>query len=285
MVTETQNSQWFDAASSGNIKELNKIIKSGINLNIKNDDGKTALILAAEEGLSNVVIFLLGINNENVLDLVIEWKKKDHDLNNEYIKQWKNNWITTDINAKDKTGKTALLYAVKEGHYKTVKLLIDNGADVNASDNDENTPLIFAVDGRHTDIVKWLIDAGADVNAISRIKYSSHYDRGTYQYSYFNSGGNSALISAVEIGSINITRWLIKAGADVDVRNSRGKTPLIIASENGFTTIAELLIKVDANVCGRDRSGKTALDHAQIKKFLDIEDLLRNAGKKIQILK
>jgi len=85
MVIETQNSQWFDAASSGDVKELYKMIKRGENIDIKNNDGKTALMIASEQGLPDVIKFLLGINNERVLDLVLEWKN-DHDLNNKYLK-------------------------------------------------------------------------------------------------------------------------------------------------------------------------------------------------------
>jgi len=266
MVNETQNSQWFNAASSGDIKELYEKIKKGLYINIKNDEGKTALILAAEKGLTNVVKFLLGINNERVLDLVLEWKN-DHDLSNEYIKQWNNNWISANINARDKTGKIALFYAIKEGYYDTVKLLIDTGADVNVRDTDEYTPLILAIEKHHADIAKWLIDAGADVNAVSRTEFNSSS----------KSGGYSALIRAVEIGSESVTKWLIEAGADVNVRDSYGQTALIIASNKGLTKMVELLIKAGANVCIKDRLKRTAFYYAQNNEYFDIEDLLKNA--------
>ena len=51
----------------------------------------------------------------------------------------------TDVNAKDKKGRTPLHYAATHGHKKIVELLIAKGADVNALNNKSDTPLNLAV--------------------------------------------------------------------------------------------------------------------------------------------
>jgi len=181
------------------------------------------------------------------LDLVLEWKN-DEELCEKLAKQWKSHWIAVDINARDKTRKTALWYAVDGGHYETAKLLIDAGVDVNTYDLDDCTPLLIAVEKGYTEMAKWLIDAGADVNISRRIirKVGTGFTFSDDIY-YYNEGGNSALISAVENGRVNLTRWLVKAGADVSVKDKYGETALEIATSNKFYDIAEILEKAKGN--------------------------------------
>jgi len=47
-----------------------------------------------------------------------------------------------DVNVKDNSGMTALMWAADWGHSEIVKLLLDEGADVNAKDNSGRTALI-----------------------------------------------------------------------------------------------------------------------------------------------
>ena len=58
-----------------------------------------------------------------------------------------------------------LLEAARVGNTETVKALIDAGADVNARLKSGTTALMIASGSGHTETVRALIDAGADVNA------------------------------------------------------------------------------------------------------------------------
>jgi uncharacterized protein len=73
---------------------------------------------------------------------------------------------SADVNAKDKFGRTALMFAVRHGRLEVEKRLLQKGADVNAADDKGETALIKAVDADdNPDVVKLLLDKGADVNA------------------------------------------------------------------------------------------------------------------------
>jgi uncharacterized protein len=61
-------------------------------------------------------------------------------------------------------GRTALLWAIQEGHLGIVKLLIRAGASIEAKDSHGFTPLDQAVGEGNVAIVKFLLKAGADVN-------------------------------------------------------------------------------------------------------------------------
>jgi ankyrin repeat protein len=70
-----------------------------------------------------------------------------------------------DVNAQDKEGATALMYASKAGSTDVVNLLIDAGADVNAQAAGGYTALMIASNNGHVEVIELLIKKGADVNA------------------------------------------------------------------------------------------------------------------------
>ncbi|MGA2141981.1 MAG: serine hydrolase [Brevinematales bacterium] len=76
------------------------------------------------------------------------------------------------INTKDNYGRTALMSAANAD---TVKALIAAGADVNAVDKDGWTALMFAVKEGRTDEIKELIAAGADVKAKDKFGRTALY--------------------------------------------------------------------------------------------------------------
>ena len=55
-----------------------------------------------------------------------------------------------------------MINAIKNGDNEAVKLLLNNGEDVNAKDKDGDTALIYAASEDHADIAKELIIAGAN---------------------------------------------------------------------------------------------------------------------------
>jgi ankyrin repeat protein len=72
-----------------------------------------------------------------------------------------------DVNAKDKSGITALQYAVgKKGNLEIMNALIEGGADLSAKDEDGGTALMAAARrNENPEIITTLIKSGADVNA------------------------------------------------------------------------------------------------------------------------
>jgi len=120
---------FFDAVKSGDKETVAMSIKEGFNLNTKDKDGYTALLIAAEKG------------DLEMAHLLVE--------------------KGADVNAKDKDGYTALMYVAYAGNLEIAKILIKNGADVNVRDKDGWTALMFARVGKKADITELLKKSGA----------------------------------------------------------------------------------------------------------------------------
>jgi ankyrin repeat protein len=72
-----------------------------------------------------------------------------------------------DLNERDKSGYTALVWAARNGSTEVAKALIDARADMNARDCAANgwTPLMHAIHKNNNGMAHLLIEHGADVNA------------------------------------------------------------------------------------------------------------------------
>jgi ankyrin repeat protein len=64
------------------------------------------------------------------------------------------------------------------------------------------------------------------------------------------------------VGNVEMTEFLLNAGANANALTSNGTSSLHIAAANGHSTIAELLIKYGAKVNQRNNDGITPLSRA-----------------------
>jgi ankyrin repeat protein len=70
------------------------------------------------------------------------------------------------VNLQARNGRTALMYAAKNGDTQAVKALLKSGASVNIADNEGRTALMEAVQfSCDKDTIRALVDAGADLKA------------------------------------------------------------------------------------------------------------------------
>ena len=164
-----------------------------------------------------------------------------------------------DVNAVDKGGATALIYAADGGHVKVVGLLLEKGADVNAKNKGGWTALMWAATGsssRRTEMVKLLIAKGADVNAKDQT-------------------GATALMGSSRQGNLRAVKLLVEKGADVNAKDRGGASALIEASTNGHLDIVKLLLEKGADVNAKDNEGKTPLMWASEKGHSKVANLLK----------
>lgn len=294
---QNQDEGWFEAAKSGNLATIDRMIEGGVDLNTRDTEGNTALIIAAREGCLDVVNRLMSPSNNQVLSLVLGWKRGGRKLSKQSVRQWC--YKAIDVDARNKKGETALIEAAFRGHYEIVRLLVYEGADVNATSKifdsiinnngtrdkyGGNTALIWAAQRGYFDMARFLIDADADIDAVDVCGETPllHSVRSGYPNiakllidagadvnvaecvrSMSACRGRPILTLAIEeVGSSNLVRWLIKAGADIDATAPEAiyvQTPLTAAFGKDRWDIMRLLLKAGADVHELDDYRKGAL--------------------------
>ena len=132
-VIKLNDKEFFRLCNSGNAAQIKEAVTNGANINAKDSDGWTALILAAYDG------------NNKVAEILVKYG--------------------ADVNAGDKNGGTALMKAVSKGYNEIVELLLAHEANVNAQDKYGNTALILAAREGRVEIAELLLQHNADVNA------------------------------------------------------------------------------------------------------------------------
>ena len=182
----------------------------------------------------------------------------------------------SDIETRDKEGKTPLLWAAFRGHKEMVDLLLKSGADPNAAGTGRErgrTPLLGAVQasiwepGQET-VVAVLLANGADVNK------SDDYG----QTPLHSAAGLDHFAGKVSFGgSQKVLEVLLAKGADASAKDNEGVTPLHVAARWNRKDAAVALVAKGADVNAKDKNGLTPLSSAlEMKKLgLPMDDLIR----------
>lgn len=76
--------------------------------------------------------------------------------------------------------------------------------------------------------------------------------------------GSIALHFAVGSESLDILKYLIEVGADIEVQDSKFRTPILLASFLGWNEGIELLVYSGANIGAQDCQGASSLQLAVV---------------------
>jgi ankyrin repeat protein len=166
VYSATPANQLIDAIISGEHNELRSLIAQGIDINSKNQAGRTALMVGTFYGNKVMVKSLLAsgadvnLKDNNNRTALIDAAAFGFD---EIVRLLMT--MGADLNAKTKSGKTALTGAIAGDYQVIVKMLIERKVDVNLADNLGNKPLDIAKRMKRKKISKLLKKAGAEESA------------------------------------------------------------------------------------------------------------------------
>ncbi|MGH9822759.1 MAG: ankyrin repeat domain-containing protein, partial [Blastocatellia bacterium] len=196
---------FLESAKKGDIDFVGLFLAAGMDPDVRNKSGQTALMAAARKGQCAAIEMLLDRG--------------------------------ASVNLKDSEGVMALHYAAgAPDDFKCLKTLIAHGADVKARTSRGSTPLIYAISlpemppigeslaSDELAKVKLLLDKGADINA----KYH---------------GGYSPLMRSTIFGNLEIIKLLLDRGADTKAVNDQGQTAHDLALQYHNKEAAKLLEK------------------------------------------
>ncbi|XP_011445310.1 putative ankyrin repeat protein PA3287 [Crassostrea angulata] len=134
-----------------------------------------------------------------------------------------------------------IFQCVLSGDEETVKNYLKLGKNPNLRNKNGNSLIHLAVEAGDPDIVEmFLCDDRCQVDGI-------------------NDLGQTPLMCAITLNDLELVKLLMKAGADVEIRDKTGKTSLLIALQDCNYEIADYLIKHGSDVNATDALGHSAL--------------------------
>jgi len=262
------------SVKSGRVADLEGLADKAVDVNASNSNGDAPLHAATRAGHATVVTWLLkhGADpNKKITSVghdqrgftpLHEGAVRGHDKVAQLLLTYK-----AKIDAKTTDGRTALMLAADAGHFSVAKLLLGRGADLKICNQTGETAFTVAVAKGHLRIARLLLTHGADINHIVEA-----FDI------------TALMLAAVERSHSRVD-FLLKAGADANVRSSRGDTALHKAVMGGavFVTkvdtasskmnltqdtgetieIVKRLLNAGADPSLRDSQRKTPLDWAK----------------------
>ncbi|MBZ9686965.1 ankyrin repeat domain-containing protein [Clostridium estertheticum] len=165
--------------------------------------------------------------------------------------------VAKDLNSDFKV-ESILHYAInnsKNNYFKTIELLINNGADINSHHSEFlETPLhkLCSRIKPQIDVITMILDKGAEVNAI-------------------NISGKTPVFYCSFNYSVELLNLLVKFGADINIKDKYKNTLLhddyINCFDEHFEDFLKVLISLGFNINSTNSTGMTPLDYCENKKI------------------
>lgn len=168
---------------------------------------------------------------------------------------------TTNIDAVDETGKTALALALERGFEKAVQLLVNSGACVDLR-HGHGQGILLLVNERD-----WHVAADCIV-ARARTMTSEEEPGDERQQLCF-------LLAAYDGDVSSVRRMVAEQGLDLESEHRKiGETSLFLAVERQDMAMADCLLGLSVDVNAKDNSGQTALHRAARRRNEAVVKLL-----------
>lgn len=245
---------WAEPMLFGSAADVKKLLDGGFDPNsATKSGGTTALMMAAPDAGKMTLLLDRGAN----------------------------------VNARSETKYTALMVAAQHGIHSTpaIRLLLSRGADASQSAGQplfNADPLFLAAYGGNAEVLPDLVKAGASLNGEMRLIGTSNSDAisGAVRHAYLDVAETlvtlgapvdrtdariTPLVKAVLGDQVEMAKFLIAKGADVNHVDGNGMTPLLYAASIDFGTPAmiDMLLKAGARTDMKTKEGKTALELAR----------------------
>jgi ankyrin repeat protein len=279
--------KFIEMATVGNLEEIERAIEVGIEVDEIGAKGHTALMAAAYYGHKGVVNRLLKVGADpnllsdgdglvtagmTALMLVAGsfFASNRHQIAQVLLANG------ADIDRRGAGGRTAIFYAALagSGYTEFVETAIAAGADLDIQDDLGHTLLSSVAAAENYPMFNLLMQAGASMVGLESVQLIQAASTGNVDRvkSLLSSKVNidldrgAAIGKAAAAGHTEVVALLIKAGANVNLRDKLGFTPIASAAYAGYGEIVRLLVDAGADIQAPADSAQSysALEYAQM---------------------
>lgn len=172
-ANNARRASFFRAIQVDNVGGVEKLLADGVDPNLLNDHGETALCVALKEEAAKVASLLIADERTNVN---LANKRGETPLMFAAIRgMMQQAQELMDRGALiNKEGWQPLHYAACQPNAKMIGLLLENGANVDARSPNYTTPLMMAARYGSVNDVKILLDSGADTTLKNEQGLTAH---------------------------------------------------------------------------------------------------------------
>eukprot|EP00063_Salmo_salar_P035574 XP_014010409.1 PREDICTED: ankyrin-3-like isoform X25 [Salmo salar] len=294
------NASYLRAARAGNLEKALDYLKSGVEINICNQNGLNALHLASKEGHVEVVAELLKL--EANVDAAT--KKGNTALHiaslagqTEVVKELVTNGA--NVNAQSQNGFTPLYMAAQENHIEVVRFLLEHNSSQSMATEDGFTPLAVALQQGHDQVVSLLLEndtkgkvrlpalhiaARKDDTKAAALLLQNDRNADVESKMMVNKtteSGFTPLHIAAHYGNINVATLLLNRGGAVDFMARNDITPLHVASKRGNSNMVKLLLDRGSKIDAKTKDGLTPLHCGARSGHEQVVEILLDRGAPI----
>ncbi|KAM9436489.1 transient receptor potential cation channel subfamily A member 1-like [Clarias gariepinus] len=215
------NTPLMVACTYNNCKALQTLFKNGAKLCHQNKLGHYAIHTVAFSGAKEAMEVLLQKGEELGISTL------------------------THINYLDKSKSSPLHLAVRGGNTDVIKLCIAKGAKVDQQQCDKSTALHFAcTQGAMEAVQAMLLPYERSIDEIINIR---------------DAANQTPLHRATLFDHVELAKYLVSKGADIDCVDCKGFTPLLLATASSAWKTVSFLLSKGADIKMKDKTGRNFL--------------------------
>uniref|UniRef100_A0A8C1VV35 Ankyrin 3a n=1 Tax=Cyprinus carpio TaxID=7962 RepID=A0A8C1VV35_CYPCA len=267
-------------------------LKTGVDINICNQNGLNALHLASKEGHVDVVAELLKLG----ANVDAATKKGNTALHiaslagqAEVVRELVTNGA--NVNAQSQNGFTPLYMAAQENHLDVVRFLLENNSSQSIATEDGFTPLAVALQQGHDQVVSLLLENDTKGKVrLPALHIAARKDdtksaalllQNDHNADVESKSGFTPLHIAAHYGNINVATLLLNRGAAVDFMARNDITPLHVAAKRGNGNMVKLLLDRGAKIDAKTKDGLTPLHCGARSGHEQVVEMLLDRGAPI----
>ena len=280
VISQQDIIDFFNTISNGNVDKVVELLEEGIDPAIRDLEHFPALHCAITNNQVEITIELLkwlkdiNMERDDYCDPPLFYAA---DIGNKEIVELLLD-AGASVDVRNKNESTPLYAAIEGGYQSIVAFLLQQGANPNVEDNEGLTPLFYAIDKAQEAIAILLLKQGANPNAKDNeggrllsmaifkgqmgivralVKYGAIVNENDKKYKQY------PLCRALAYRECHIARFLLKQGANPNVKDLMEEYPLHRAVEENQLGIVKLLLQCGAQKDVQDSYKKTPLDYAK----------------------